>query len=154
MMELLIAIGFNLLVAALAALLIYFYRTRRHDVARLLVDPGAALEHFRDQFPDRVGSATLTADRRNALIDLPGAVGVGLLQGHGQRWNARLLQPGDVASVQVSGNSTLQLRFTDYGNPRAVLLITDADERALWLARLQNLTRSASKPARESLSHA
>jgi hypothetical protein len=153
MLELLIAIGFNLLVAAITALLIYFYRIRKRDIPGL-ADPGAAMDLFRDQFPDSAGSATLTTDRRSALIDLPGRTGVGLLQGHGHRWNARLLQPGDVASVQVSANTTLRLRFTDYGSPRASLLLTDADERALWLARLQTLTRHVSKPSRESLSHA
>jgi hypothetical protein len=153
MMELLIAIGFNLLVAALTALLIYFYKTRKGDTAGL-VGAGAAMDLFREQFPDAAGHATLTTDRRSALIDLPGGTGIGLLQGHGRRWNARLLQPGDVASVQVSENTTLQLRFTDYGSPRAALLLTDADERAHWLARLQTLTRHASTPSRESLSHA
>ena len=146
MLELYIAIGFNVLVAALTALLIYFVWTRKRSDASL-ADASAAMGLFRDHLPEMAdipetaGPVTLTTDRRNALIELPNGVGVGLLQGHGQRWNARILQPGDVASVRVSEEATLQLKFTDYSGPRASLVLVDADERAVWLARLQSLTQ-------------
>ena len=143
MLELLIAIGVNILVGALTALLLYFLWTRkRRDPS--LSDASAALDLFQRQFPDTVGEATLTTDRRNALISLRDGAGIGLLQGHGRRWNARILQPGDVASVRTVRDETLQLRFSDYGSPRASLLLSDAGERAAWLSRLQPLTRSAS----------
>jgi hypothetical protein len=155
MLELLIAIGFNVFVGALTALLIYFLWTRkRHDAS--LADAHTAMNLFRHQFPEATGGeVTLTTDRRNALIGLPDSAGVGLLQGHGQRWNARILQPGDVASVRVSeGTTTLQLRFTDYSSPRAALHLADADERAVWLARLRALTRGAATSPPADLSHA
>jgi hypothetical protein len=142
MLELLVAIGVNVLVGALTALLIYFlWARKRRDPS--LSDASAALHLFQRQFPDSDGVATLTSDRRNALIDLGDDAGVGLLQGYGQRWNARILHPGDVAAVRTVKEETLQLRFTDYGSPRASLLFVDADERAAWLVRLQALIRSA-----------
>ena len=159
MLELLIAIGFNVFVAALTALLIYFVWTRKRSDPSL-ADPGTAMDLFRDHFPDRAGdpeaagTVTLTTDRRNALIELPGGVSVGLLQGHGQRWNARILQPGDVASVRVSEDATLQLKFADYSGPRASLVLADADERAVWLARLQSLTQRVPAARGADPSHA
>jgi hypothetical protein len=159
MRELLIAIAFNVFVAALTALLIYLVLSRKRGDASL-PDASAAMGLFRDHFPDAAGLAqaagavTLTADRRNALIELPDGAGVGLLQGHGRRWNARILQPGDVASVRVFGNAALRLRFADYSSPSASLLLADADERAVWLARLQTLTQPAPTAQRADLTHA
>ena len=145
--------GFNVVVGVLTTLLIYFFWTRRRgDVP--LADAETALGHFRDHFPEANGTATVTTDRRNALIDLPDGVGIGLLQGHGHRWNAHWLKPGDVASVRVSGETKLQVRFTDYGSPRASLLLADANERVAWLARLQALTRGAATARRGDISHA
>ena len=153
MRELLTAIGFNVLVGVLTTLLIYLYWTRKRGDAPL-ADAETALGHFRDHFPEANGTATVTTDRRNALIDLADGVGIGLLQGHGHRWNAHWLKPGDVASVRVTQETKLQVRFTDYGSPHASLLLTDANERAVWLARLQALTRSASATHRGDVSHA
>jgi len=153
MRELLIAIGFNAVVGVLAALLIYFYRTRRRGDASL-ADADAALGLFRSHFPEITGTATLTADGRNALIDLPDGTGLGLLQGHGHRWNAHWLKPGDVASVRVSEDRKLLVRFVDYGSPRASLVFRDANERDNWLARLQALTPGAAATRRGDISHA
>ena len=159
MLELLIAIGFNVFVAALTALLIYFVWTRKRSDAGL-ADASAALGLFRDHLPEMADvpkaarTVTLTTDRRNALIELPDGAGIGLLQGHGQRWNARILQPGDVASVRVSEDVTLQLKFADYSGPRASLVLADADERAVWLARLQSLTQRAPAARGANPSHA
>ena len=153
MPELFIAVGFNVVVGVLTTLLIYFFWTRKRGDAPL-ADAETALGHFRDHFPEANGTATVTADRRNALIDLPDGVGIGLLQGHGHRWNAHWLKPGDVASVRVSGETKLQVRFTDFGSPRASLLLADANERAAWLARLQALTRGAATARRGDISHA
>jgi hypothetical protein len=138
MPELLIAIGVNVLIGALTALIIYFSRSSPKQGARL-ADARMALDLFRRQFPDATGTATLTADGRNALIDLGEGAGVGLLQAHGQRWNARILHPGDVASLATSGYSTLELRLTDYANPRASLLLPSTDAQFLWLGRLRSL---------------
>jgi hypothetical protein len=88
-------------VGVLTALLIYFYWTRKRGDTSL-ADAGMAMGLFRDHFTEAAGTATLTADRRNALIDLSDGTGVGLLLGHGHRWNAHLLRAGDVASVLVS----------------------------------------------------
>jgi hypothetical protein len=88
------------------------------------------------------GTAIVTADGRNALIDLGEGAGVGLLQAHGQRWNARILRAGDVASLAPSGHSTLKLRLTDYANPRASLRLPSTDAQFLWLARLRNLSHA------------
>jgi hypothetical protein len=144
MLELLIAIGVNVLVAVLTAFLIYFFWTRKHRDPSL-ADASAALDLFQRQFPEIAGTTTLTTDGRNALIDLQGGSGIGLLQGHGRRWNARILRPGDVASVRIlKDTAALRLKFSDYGSPRASLFFADAQERALWLARLQHLTRRAS----------
>jgi hypothetical protein len=146
MRELLIAIGFNVFVAAVTALLIYFVWTRKRSDASL-ADATSAMGLFRDHLPEMAdipetaGPVTLTTDRRHALIELPDGAGVGLLQGHGRRWNARILQPGDVASVRVSEDATLQLKFADYSGPHAALVFADANERAAWLARLQSLTQ-------------
>ena len=157
MLELLIAIAFNVFVAALTALLIYLVWSRKRDDASL-ADASAAMGLFRDYFPDAAGlsqaAVTLTSDRRNALIELPDGAGVGLLQGHGRRWNARILQPGDIASARVFENATLRLKFTDYGSPSASLVLADADERAVWLARLQTLARPAPTGQRADLTHA
>jgi hypothetical protein len=138
MPELLIAIGVNVLIGALAALLLYFSRNSRKQPARL-TDPAVAMDLFRRQFPGTNGTATLTADGRNALIDLGEGAGVGLLQSHGQRWNARILHAGDVASLATSGNSALELRLADYSNPRTSLLFPGADTQFLWLERLRGL---------------
>ena len=154
MLELLIAIGFNVIVGVLTTLLIYFYWNRRKRGDASLVDADTALGLFRDHFPEAAGTATLTTDRRNALIDLPNGPGVGLLQGHGHRWNAHMLRPGDVASVRVAQDTTLQVRFADFGSPRASLILADANERAVWLTRLQALTRDAAATRRGDISHA
>jgi hypothetical protein len=138
MPELLIAIGVNVLIGALAALLLYLSRNARKQAARL-TDPAVALDLFRRQFPDATGTATLTADGRNALIDLGEGAGIGLLQSHGQRWNARILHPGDVASLATTGYSTLELRLADYANPRTALLFPSAETQFLWLERLRSL---------------
>jgi len=138
MPELLIAIGVNVLIGALTALIIYLSRNSSKHAARL-ADARVAMHLFRRRFPDANGTATVTADGRNALIDLGEGAGVGLLQAHGQRWNARILHAGDVASLTASGYSTLELRLTDYANPRASLLLPDTDAQFLWLGRLRNL---------------
>jgi len=153
MPELLIAIGFNVIVGVLTTLLIYFYWSRTGGEAGL-PDADTALGLFRDHFPEAGGTATLTTDRRNALIDQTDGAGIGLLQGHGHRWNAHWLKPGDVASVRVIHDIKLQIRFTDFGSPRASLLFSDANERDAWFARLQALTRSASTTRRGDVSHA
>ena len=138
MPELLIAIGVNVLIGALAALLLYISRNSRKPAARL-TDPAVAMDLFRRQFPGAKGTATLTADGRNALIDLGEGAGIGLLQSHGQRWNARILQAGDVATLATSGYSALELRLADYSNPRASLLFPSADTQFRWLERLRSL---------------
>jgi hypothetical protein len=138
MPELLIAIGVNVLIGALTALIIYFARNARTQHGRLS-DASVAMDLFRRQFPHATGTATVTADGRNALIDLGEGAGIGLLQAHGQRWNARILHAGDVASLATSGFSTLELRLTDYANPRASLLLPTTETQYMWFGRLRDL---------------
>ena len=141
MLELLIAIGVNVLIGALTALIIYFARNPRKPQNRLS-DARVAMDIFRRQFPDATGTATVTADGCNALIDLGKGAGIGLLQAHGQRWNARILRAGDVASLATSGYSTLELRLTDYANPRASLLFPSTEVQFMWLGRLRDLSHA------------
>jgi hypothetical protein len=141
MPELLIAIGVNVLVGALTVLILFLSRRSRKQAARL-ADAAVAMDLFRRQFPEATGTAIVTADGRNALIDLGEGAGVGLLQAHGQRWNARILRAGDVASLAPCGHSTLELRLTDYANPRASLLLPSTDAQFLWLARLRDLSHA------------
>ena len=83
--------------------------------------------------------------RFTRMIDLQRG-GIGLLQRHGRRWNARLLAPGELSSVVLSGDA-IELGFADFGWPRARLRMADADVRAMWLSRLKSLApRDPSKP--------
>ena len=141
MPELLIAIGVNVLVGAVTVLILFLSRRSRKQAARL-ADAAVAMDLFRRQFPEATGTAIVTADGHNALIDLGEGAGVGLLQAHGQRWNAHILRAGDVASLAPSGHSTLELRLTDYANPRASLLLPSTEAQFLWLARLRNLSHA------------
>jgi hypothetical protein len=142
MRELLIPIAVNLALGLI--LLALLFRKRTSDTVRL-TQATEAIDIFRMHFPDALGTATVAADGRGALIDLQRG-GTGLLQRHGRRWNARLLAPGELSSVQQSANA-IELGFTDFGWPRARLCIADAGARAMWVARLKSLvSRDPSQP--------
>ena len=136
MSELLIPIAVNLALGVILLALLYRQRTR--DTVRLTLAT-EAMDIFRMHFPDALGAATLAADGRGALIDLQRG-GTGLLQRHGRRWNARLLAPGELSSVRRSGGDAIELKFADFGWPRARLCLADADARAMWLSRLTSLS--------------
>ncbi|HTV50141.1 MAG TPA: hypothetical protein VME21_03070 [Steroidobacteraceae bacterium] len=150
MSELLIAIAANVLVGVIAVALLL--RRRSHPQRHLPLDQRSAPQIFQSQVPDAV--ATLVACAADAaLFDLQGG-GVGLVQRHGHRWNARVLQAGSIAALQVHEPATLELRFSDYAAPRLRLRIDDPAERQLWLQRLRAAAQRAPTGLRGGLSHA
>ena len=140
MRELAISIGVNVV---LGGILLVLLRWRHLGDTVPLEGPAAAMSLFKTYFPEAVGEATLSDDRRSALIDLQRGGGIGLLQRQGRRWNARTLMPGEVSSVALAGDGTVKLKFADFGWPRAQLRITDADARAFWMGRLSSLRAQA-----------
>lgn len=151
MSELMISIVVNLLLGLLLLSLLYWKRAADQAV----LDGGAhAIEVFRRHFPDAAGIAVVAADLKGALIDLQRDGGVGLLQRRGRRWNARILAPGEVASVRLGKDGSLDLRLRDFGWPRTRLPIADAGVRALWLARLNALTVQSASRHRPGTLHA
>lgn len=151
MSELVISILVNVVLGIV--LLALLYRKRASDTARL-AGADEAMNIFGLHFPDALGCATVAADQRGALIDLHGGAGVGLLLRQGRRWNARLLAPGDVAAVELDQEAAVNLRFVDFGWPRARIRIADADACAMWLARLESLTAQSSSRHRADPRHA
>ncbi|MGO9512905.1 MAG: hypothetical protein ACLP2F_04580 [Steroidobacteraceae bacterium] len=141
MTELAISIAVNIVLGVVLLALLYWKRTG--DAVRL-AGAGEAMDLFAMHFPGAVGEATVAADHRSALIDLQRGSGVGLLQRQGRRWNARTLAPGEVSSVEADSDGTIELRFADFGWPRAQLRIADANARALWLERLNSLKEQRS----------
>jgi hypothetical protein len=134
-MELVISIALNL---ALGLVLLALLWSRRHD-ARRLSNEAEAEALFRAHFPAAAGVATLSADGRGALIELPR--GIGVLVRAGRRWNARLIMPRELVHAQQDSSDAISLTFADFGWPRVRLSIADADVRAGWLARLQTLRK-------------
>jgi len=150
-MELLISIAVNVV---LGILLLGLFAWKRNTDAIRLADPEEAMDVFRRYFPEAVGTATLAADRRAALIDLQPGGATGLLQRVGRRWNARLLVPREFSAVAVEPDGTIKLQFADFGWPRARLQIADPEARARWLVRLDSLTARAATRHRGDLRHA
>jgi hypothetical protein len=130
-MELSISIALNV---ALGLVLLALLWSRRHDAGRLS-NEAEAEALFRAQFPDAACAATLSADGRAALIELPR--GIGVLVRAGRRWNARLIMPRELVHAQQDSSGAISLTFADFGWPRARVSIANAAVRAAWLARLQ-----------------
>jgi len=148
MKELLFPIGANLVLGViLLALLVW---KRRPDTVRLLSDADALAE-FQRHFPEATGTATVSADGLAALIET--ATGPGLLLRHARRWNARKLAAQELADVRTPDDATLELRFADFGWPRARLRFSDRDAMSRCRARLETLVRSRTAPATD-LRHA
>ena len=148
MKELLFPIGANLVLGViLLALLVW---KRRPDTVRFLSDADALAE-FQRHFPEATGTATVSADGLAALIET--ATGPGLLLRHARRWNARMLAAQDLADVRTPDDATLELRFADFGWPRARLRFSDRDAMSRCRARLETLVRSRTAPATD-LRHA
>jgi len=148
MKELLFPIGANLVLGViLLALLVW---KRRPDTVRLLSDADALAE-FQRHFPEATGTATVSADGLAALIET--ATGPGLLLRHARRWNARMLAAQELADVRTPDDATLELRFADFGWPRARLRFSDRDAMSRCRARLETLVRSRTAPATD-LRHA
>ncbi len=134
-MELAVAIAVNVLLGLLLYALHRWVRTA--DTARL-DGAGQALALFHQRMAGLGGDATLIDDGRGALIATPGG-GVGLLQRHGSRWNARLLTAGDLAGVEAEPDGGVTLRLADFGWPRARLRFADSATHAAWMTRLESL---------------
>jgi hypothetical protein len=148
MKELLFPIGANLVLGVvLLALLVW---RRVPDPVRLLSDADALAE-FQRHFPEAAGTATLCADGLAAIIET--ATGPGLLLRHARRWNARMIAPQELAAVHNSDDETLELRFADFGWPRARLRFSDRDAMLRCRTRLETLVRSGITPAAD-LRHA
>jgi len=122
-----------------AVLLAMLYRKRGEDSARL-TDPAQALACYRATSPSAQGSATLSSDGLGALIDLADG-GIGLVERRGRRWNARRLDPLDLAGVDAREDGVVTLRFADFGWPRARVALADPAARARWIERLEGLRR-------------
>jgi hypothetical protein len=150
-MELLLAIAVNVVLGGLLLALLYF-KHASDDVR--LSSPEQALEIFRRDFPEARGTATLSAEGRCALVELAGGGGVGVLERHGRRWNARMLVAREFSSVRLDRDGCIRLKFTDFGWPRARFRACDPQERAHWLARLDALTARAAGRHRRDLGHA
>ena len=153
MTELMVSIAVNVLLGVVAVLLVLAYRRRLRSDVRL-DDSGAALAAFRTQFPDASGTVTLVGDGRSALLELDEDRRIGLLQRHGDRWIARVLTPGEIAAADGRQTGVIRLQFADYGWPRTLLRIDDAQRHAEWLGRLQALAAHSSESARSDLSRA
>ncbi len=136
LLELLVPLGVNLLVCIVAALLVRAFR----DSARRprLTSPAEALQRFAEHFPDSRGSAVVAADGAAALIALEDG-GVGLLQRHGHRWNARILSPARVRAVNPMPGGRVRLRLRDYGGPSVVLDPGTAVASEQWMSCLRRL---------------
>ncbi len=135
-MDLLIPIAANAVVGLLLAAL---FLRRRRSGGRTLSSPAEALALFQERFPDSQGTATLSDDGESALIALDHAAGVGLVHRHGRRWNARIMEPGDLDSVTVANGRELVLGLADFGWPHSRVALADPDERGRWLSRLARL---------------
>ncbi len=136
MTDLLIAIGANV---ALGILLLPLLLRSRTDEVRART-AAEALQIYRRHFPDALGSVLLGHDGRSALIELGGG-GLGILQRHGRRWNARALAAGELTDVRAARDGSILVGFADFGWPRARLVPPDAPAREAWLSRLQHLVR-------------
>ena len=117
---------------------------------RLLSDADALAE-FQRHFPEATGTATVSADGLAALIET--ATGPGLLLRHARRWNARMLAAPELAAVHTPDDATLELRFVDFGWPRARLRFSDRDTMSRCRARLETLVQFRTAPATD-LRHA
>ena len=135
MSELAISVVIN---GVLGAVLLGLMRWRPCADAARLNDAAAALTQFQSQHPEAVGEVTLAADGQCALVDLKGAVGVGLVQRHARRWNTRVLAPGDVTNVQLLADGRIEVRLADFGWPRVQFAVA-ADAREAWSQRLRAL---------------
>jgi len=136
MSELAISIAVNV---ALGIALLAILRWKRFGDSARLAGAEEAIALFSQRFSATAGDATVAHDGRSALIELDSGGGVGLLQRHGRRWNARVLVPGEVSSAELKEATVIDLTFADFGWPRAQIRIDDAEARLRWLQRLQTL---------------
>ena len=145
-------IAFEIAVNALLGVLLWaLLRQRRADEPRLSGEE-EALALFRRRYPVAAGRATLSAEAQGALIELQDGR-IGLLQRHGRRWNARMLEARDVSACTLGPDDSLQLQLADFGWPRARLRLAEPATRAAWAARLAAQSRAA-QPGPRATRHA
>lgn len=148
MTELLFPIGANLVLGVILLALLAW--KRRPDTVRLESDADALAE-FQRHFPEATGTPTVSADGLAALIET--TTGPGLLLRHARRWNARMLAAPDLAAVRTIDDATLELRFVDFGWPRARMRFSDRDAMSGCRARLETRVHFRTAPATD-LRHA
>lgn len=128
------------------------YRKRGDDTERL-TEPGQALDRYRMVHPTARGGASLAADGRAALIDLADG-SLGLVERRGRRWNARALNPGEIAGVDDANDGAITIRFADFGWPKARVLLADPVDRRRWIDRLAALRGAAVSTRDKRVHHA
>jgi hypothetical protein len=137
MKELLFSIGVNLVLGVVVLVLLVW--KRRPDTVRLVTEADAVAE-FQRHYPDATGTAIVSADGLAALIET--GTGPGLLMAHARRWNARMLVAPEFAAVRAADETSLELRFADFGWPRARLRFADREAASRCRARLETLVHS------------
>jgi hypothetical protein len=125
-------------------------RRRVKDSDRL-TEPEQALALYRIRFPTARGRVTLATDGRAALLELNDG-SVGLIERCGRRWNARTLEPREIAGVDRARDGALTVCFADFGWPRARVQLSDPGICRGWMERLDAL-RDAASPGRERTAH-
>jgi len=131
--------------ALLGVLLLALLRWRRREDGARLSGVEDALALFRHRYPDAAGRADVTEDHRGALIDLQSG-GIGLLQRHGLRWNARVLEAGDLAACTLDATGSLHLKLADFGWPQAQVRLAEPATRTAWARRLTALAQAGRRP--------
>lgn len=106
-------------------LLVHLLKMSRADG---FADAAAARNAFLADFPEtETGEATLTDDRRAAILTT--AAGAGLVMRFGAGRLTRLIGPGDVSRIEDRPGA-LRLRLADFGAPVIDLAFADDGKRA------------------------
>lgn len=142
MKELLLPIGANVVLGVI--LLVLLAWRRGPDTARLRCEAQAVAE-FQRHFPELSATAAILGDDGLAAL-IETAAGPGLVVRHARRWNARLLTAPELAAVRTPDDGTLELRFADFGWPRARLRFSDRDTLGRCRARLEPLVLRPAAP--------
>jgi len=76
----------------------------------------AAIDQFRREYPEvelaALGEVVLTPDERNAFIAMRSG-SLGFVRGMGDRFVIRQLRPDDVQDLSETGETSLNIRFSD-----------------------------------------
>lgn len=104
-----------------------------------LENADAALRRFAEDFPEAAATAVvLTRAGDAAILGLSG--GAGVVQAVGDCFLTRLLKPGEVNKLAVSGAS-VDAAFADFTFPKARWMFAGPDEATRAFGVLKSLTR-------------